>query len=230
MYQNWQVAVVPFIRIPKLSGSHPLVLASAVVVRIGWSFNGVLGFNVLGGSVGGGFANSQAHANALATAIAVSLTSSGLKALLATTTELLTVGIRDVRTANEVEYSGDAGPVVGTGSGDPLPNELAAVVTLRTAKAGKSFRGRSYFSGAIVAESDASGHIVAGFNTAIVAFMTAVQANMGTEGITLCVLSRPRYANLLPPLDIQTYGGNLTPVTSITARDTQWDSQRRRQS
>lgn len=221
---------MPFIRVPKLSGSHPLVLANAVVVRLMWSYNGVLGFNVLGGSVGGGFANSQAHANSLGTAVLGRFTSSGLKALMATTTELLGVGIRDVRTANQPEYVSVAAAVPGTGGGLPLPNELAAVVTLRTALAGKSFRGRSYFSGAVVGESDAAGKIVAAFNTALAAFVTGVQADMGTEGITLAILSRPRFANLVPPLDIQTYAGALTPVTGITTRDTQWDSQRRRQA
>ena len=221
---------MPFIRVPKLSGSHPLVLANAVVVRLNWSFNGVLGFNVLGGSVGGGYTNSQAHANALGTAVLGRYTSSGLKALQATTTSLLGVGIRDVQTANQVEYVSVAAAVPGTGGGAPLPNELAAAITLRTSLAGKSFRGRAYFSGAQAAESDAAGKIVAAYNTALVAFLTGVQADMGTEGITLAVLSRPRFANLPPPADVQTYAGRLTPVTAIVARDVQWDSQRRRQS
>jgi hypothetical protein len=230
MYQKQEGRHMPTIRVPKLSGSHPLVLANAVVVRLNWSFNGVLGFNVLGGSVGGGYTNSQAHANALGTAVLGRFTSSGLKALMATTTSLLGVGIRDVRTANQVEYVSVASAVPGTGSGDPLPNELAAALTYRTALAGKSFRGRSYFSGAIVGESDAAGKIVIAFNTALVAFMTGVQSDMGTEGITLAILSRPRYLNLPPPADLESYAGALTPVTAIIARDVQWDSQRRRQS
>jgi len=204
------------------------VLANAVQVRLHWLFNGVAAFNVLGGIVGGGYANSQAHANTLGAAVLGHFTTSGLAALCATTTELLGVGIRDVRTLNEAEFVSVAAAVSGTGVGDPLPNELAAVVTLRTAKAGKSFRGRSYFSGGIKGESTAAGAIAAGFNTALVAFMTDVQTDMTAEGITLSVLSRPRFANLLPPLDIQTYGGAITPVTAIVTRDTEWDTQRRR--
>jgi hypothetical protein len=221
---------MPFIRVPKLSGSHPLVLPTAVQVRLHWSWNGVLGFNVLAGIVGGGYSNSQAHADALGAAVLGRFTSSGLKALCATTTSLLAAGIRDLQAPNRAEFVSTASAVPGTGSGDPLPNELAAVVTLRTALAGKSFRGRAYFSGAIVAESDASGKIVAAFNTAIAAFMTGVQTDMATEGITLAVLSRPRFANLIPPLDVQTYAGTITPVSAIVTRDTQWDAQRRRQS
>lgn len=221
---------MPFIKVPKLSGAHPLVLDTAVQVRLRWSLNGKLVANILGGQVGGGYTNSQAHANALGTAVIGRFTSSGLKALSASTTEMLGVGIRDVREANLVEYLSAAGGVVGTGAGDPMPNTTAAVVTLRTAFAGKHFRGRVYFGGANEAQNDAAGHIVAAYNTALVAFMEGVQSDMGTEGITLAVLARPAFANLVPPDDIETYAGAVTPVTGIEARDVVWDSQRRRKA
>ena len=147
---------MPWIKVPKLSGSHPLVVANAVIVRLFWSLNGKLAYNVLGGSVGGGYTNSQVHADALATAVLAGFTSSGLKALSASTTELQGAGIRDIRSANLVEYSQTGSPVAGTGAGDPMPNEVAAVVTLRTAFAGKHFRGRVYISGANEAQNDAA--------------------------------------------------------------------------
>ena len=221
---------MPTLRIPKLSGSHPLVMGTAVQVRLHWSYNGKPAFNVLGGIVGGGYINSQAHADSLSAAVMGHFTTSGLRALMATTTSLLAVGIRNLRIANEAEFpSASGGPLAGTGAGFPMPNEVAAVVTLRTAKAGKSFRGRNYFSGGVVGENDAAGHIVSAFNTALAAFMADVSTDMTAEGITLAVISRPRFANLLPPLDIETYAGNITAVTSILTRDTKWDSQRRRQ-
>lgn len=201
-----------------------LILANAVQVRLHWSFNGILGFNVLGGIVGGGYANSQAHANALGAAVLGHFTTSGLAALMATTTQLVAVGIRDVRVANQAEFVSVAAAVPGTGAGDPLPNQLAAVVTLRTALAGKSYRGRAYFSGAIEAENDGTGKIAAAFNTALVAFVTDVQTDMAAEGITLAVLSRPRSS---PPFPV-VYAGAITPVTAIVTRDTEWDTQRRR--
>jgi hypothetical protein len=205
--------------------SHPLVLAAAVQVRLHWTMNGVDAYNVLGGRVAGGFVNSQAHATALGAAILGRFTSSGLKALCATTTSLISAGIRDVRAANQVEYVSVAAAVAGTGAGNPLPNEVAACVTLRTALAGKSYRGRNYFGGFIVGENDAAGAIVAALNTALVSFMTGTQTDMSTEGITLAVLSRPRYD---PVSGALTYAGALNDVTSITARDTKWDTQRRR--
>lgn len=222
--------VMPYIRVPKLSGSHPLVVEDAVQVRLFWTFNGISGLNVLGGMVGGGYTNSQTHANTAGAAILDDFTDSGLAALMADTTSLLGVGIRDVREANQVEYISTAASVPGTGGATPLPNSLAAVVTLRTALAGKRYRGRVYFSGANEAQNDASGHIASAFNAALVGFMEAVQSNLGAEGITLAVLSRPNFLNLVPPADIQTYAGHVEPVTAIVTRDTLWDTQRRRKS
>lgn len=219
---------MPWIRVPKLSGSHPLVLANAVQVRLIWQCASKSVSNVLAGQVGGGYTNSQVHADALGVDVLADFTSSGLKALMADSTYLVGVGIRDLRTANQVEYISTATEVIGTGAGDPLPNELAAVVTLRTALAGKRYRGRVYFSGANEAQNSGTGTIEGAFNTAIVTFMTNVQADMGTQGITLSVLSRPTYLNLAPPADTMVWPGALTPVTAITARDTAWDSQRRR--
>lgn len=191
-----------------------LVIPTAVQVRLHWTMNGVDAYNVLGGAVAGGFAATQTIANNLGTAILGHFTTSGLAALCATTTSLISAGLRDVRTANQSEYVSAAAAVPGTGAGNPLPNEVAAVVTLRTALAGRRYRGRAYLGGFIVGENDATGRIVAGLNTAMVTFMTNVQTDMAAQGITLAVLSR-KY--LLA-----------TPVASITARDTSWDTQRSR--
>jgi hypothetical protein len=208
--------------------SHPLVLATAVQVRLHWTLNGIDAFNVLGGIVAGGYINDQTHADALDAAVKTGYTSSGLKALQAATTDLVSAAIRDVRAANQVEYVGSNASIAGTGGGDPLPNGVAAVVTLRTGKAGKSFRGRAFFGGANEGQNDATGHIVAAYNTALVAFMAAVQSAMGGQGITLAILSRPRFSKVDPFPMI--YAGDITAVTAIVTRDTLWDSQRRRKS
>lgn len=191
-----------------------LVIPTAVQVRLRWTFNGIAGYNVIGGTVGGGFANSQAIANTIGTAVNGHFTTSGLAALCATTTSLLGVGVRDIRVANQPEFQSAAAAVPGTGAGNPLPNEVAAVVTLRTALAGRSYRGRAYFSGFIVGENSATGSIVAGLNTALVTFVTNVQTDLAASGITMAVLSRTHLSG--------------TPVTLIQTRDSEWDTQRRR--
>lgn len=204
-----------------------LVVPSAVQVRLHWTLNGVDAYNVLGGSVAGGFAASQAIANALGAAILGHFTSSGLAALMATTTSLLSAGLRDIRTANQPEFVSVAAAVPGTGAGDPLPNQIAAVITLRTALAGKSYRGRAYYGGANEAQNGATGAIAAAFNTALVTFTTNIQTDMAAQGITLAVISRPFAGAAGPPVRPARVG-QATPVTGIIARDTKWDTQRRR--
>lgn len=204
-----------------------LVVPSAVQLRLHWTMNGVDCFNVLGGAVAGGFTASQAIANALGTAILGRFTSSGLAALCATTTSLISVGLRDIRVANQPEFVSVAAAVPGTGAGNPLPNHVAAVVTLRTALAGRSFRGRAYFGGFIVAENTAAGAIVAALNTALVSFVTGAQTDMAASAITLGVVSRPFAGAAGPPVR-PARPGVVTPVTGIIARDTKWDTQRRR--
>lgn len=193
-----------------------LVVPGAVQVRLHWTMNGADAYNVIGGSVGGGFANSQAIVDALDSAIKGHLTSTGLAALLATTTSLVSVGVRDIRLANEAEFVGSNAAVPGTGAGNPLPNEVAATVTLRTARAGKSFRGRMYFGGFIVGENTGSGQISAGLNAALVTFVQAMNNDMSAQGITPAIVSRKLLV--------------ATPVTGVMTRDTLWDSQRRRKS
>jgi hypothetical protein len=193
-----------------------LVVPGAVQVRLHWTMNGADAYNVIGGSVGGGFANSQAVADALDAAIKGHLTSTGLAALLAATTSLVSVGIRDIRVANEAEFVGSNAAVPGTGGGNPLPNEVAATVTLRTARAGKSFRGRMYFGGFIVGENTGTGQISAALNTTLVSFVQAMNNDMSAQGITPAIVSRKLLV--------------ATPVTGVITRDTLWDSQRRRKS
>lgn len=204
-----------------------LVVPSAVQVRLHWTLNGVDCFNVLGGSVAGGFAASQAIANTIGAAILGRFTSSGLAALCATTTSLISVGLRDIRTANQPEFVSVAAAVPGTGAGNPLPNQLAAVVTLRTALAGRSFRGRAYFGGFIAGENTAAGAILAALNTALVAFVTNMQTDLAASAITLGVISRPFAGAAGPPVRPARLG-SVTPVTGIVTRDTKWDTQRRR--
>lgn len=205
-----------------------LIVGSAVQLRLHWTMNGVDCFNVLGGAVAGGFAASQAIANTIGAAVAGRFTSSGLAALCATTTSLISVGLRDIRIANQPEFVSVAAAVPGTGAGNPLPNHVAAVVTLRTALAGRSFRGRIYFGGFIVGENTAAGAIVAGLNTAMVAFVTGIQTDLAASSITLGVVSRPFAGRTSPPPVLPARAGVVTPVTAIIARDTKWDTQRRR--
>lgn len=198
-----------------------LVIRDTVEVKILWEYlPGFPGRNVLHGIVAGGFNNTQAITNSIGNAIASAYTSSGLAALCPATVRCFGASVRDIRSANLPELISATTAVPGTAATDLLPKQTAFVVTLRTANAGRSYRGRVYLGGFAEGNNDASGNAAAAVSTAAVAFITAVQSAMAAQGITLAVGSR---ANI--PLNKTDFS---TPVTAIQARNSLWDTQRKR--
>src|SRR5262245_50755311 len=126
-------------------------------LRLMWSHVGsVTAFNVLAAVKPGAVVVNQALADALGTAIKSGLTTSGLAPVLATTTSLTKIGIRDYSTANQVEFIDAGAAVAGGSAGDPLNPSQSFVVTLRTGLAGPRYRGRVYISGFTENANDAS--------------------------------------------------------------------------
>lgn len=198
-----------------------LIVPNAGQLRLIWSLGGALyALNVLGVVNTGAVAITQALTNTIGTAIKSALTSSTLGANIHTTVALANVGLRDVRSANTAEFLDSGGATAGTATGDVLPPQTAIVVTLRTAQAGRSFRGRVYLCGFAEASNATGGTSALG--TAPVGFVTAIKSALVTSGLDLGVLSRPA------PLAAPPRAGFITPVTSIVMRDTVWDTQRRR--
>lgn len=104
--------------------------------------------------------------------------------------------------------------ITGVNTGDPLPAEVALVVTLRTGRRGRSFRGRVY-----VGPINEAINVPPGVPNAANVADTATQwntflTNLVGSGVSLVVAS---YTLLLA-----------TDVTTCTV-DQIWDSQRRRQ-
>lgn len=198
-----------------------LVVANAAQMRLIWGLGGQLyALNVLGVVNTGAVAITQALANTLGTAIKSAVTSSGLVGALNTTVTLANIGIRDIRTANTAEFLDTGGAVAGTAAGGLLPPQTAFVITLRTASAGRSFRGRVYLCGFDESVNTATGTIQSSATS--VNFVTAIQSALVASSLNLGVLSRPA-PDALPPR-----AGFITPVTSVVARDAVWDTQRRR--
>lgn len=205
-------------------------------------YSGQLAVQVIGARVSGSVTFNQALATTLGSAIKSAWTTN-FAALCTSNTSLVRVAIRDMRTANQPEFRDLAAAVSGTATGtDPLPTQLAAVVTLRTALSGKSFRGRTYFGGFSEAQSDAAGRASAAVGTAITAFMTAVDSALTASQLDLAVLSRPAEAFTITKTTFHNDGtttadiigrgnarpGAATPVTIIESRNTNWETQRSR--
>jgi hypothetical protein len=200
-------------------------IPQGVFLRLLWSKGGALhAVNVLGAINPSGVAITQALTNTIGAAIKAAMGSTGLTPQLHTGISLVSVGLRNVNVANQPEFLDSGAAVPGSATGDPLPPQIAFCVTLRTALAGRSYRGRVYLQGYTEASSDTNGNPTAGTGSVGVAFITAIGSTLTANNLTLAVLSRAN-PNKLPPK--AAFG---TAVTAIVNRDLIWDTQRRRAS
>jgi len=206
-----------------------LVVPNAAICRIAWvqgtrSWLNVFGLTVLTNPP----TFDQALANTLATAWGTALTNNAILSKMPTSTRFHALFIRDIRTANQPEFESAAQDLAGTGTGDALPLSLAAAVTLRTALAGRSFRGRTFFSGWDETQNDANGRIAAALNTALESLIGTFNTSLRANGLEIGVLSRPADAKTIPAKTTPARAGQVNSMTQVIARDTRWESQRRR--
>lgn len=103
--------------------------------------------------------------------------------------------------------------IPGVAASEPLPASVAAVVTLRTALRGRSFRGRVYQAPFTEAANTATGTILASSVTGVLQQWVAHLSALVGTGLSLVVAS---YHLALA-----------TDVASVSV-DTRWDTQRRR--
>jgi hypothetical protein len=205
----------------------PLVIANGAQLRLLYSFAGQTAVNVYGAVVTGSVTFDQALANSLATSIKGAWTSN-LASLCNANTHLFRVGIRDLRSANAPEFLDTQAVASGSATAvDSLPPQLALCVTLRTAKAGKSFRGRSYIGGFDEAQNDTNGLTSQATATATIAFVTAIDTALKANGMALGVISRPANARTITKTTAARAGA-VNQVTLIESRNLTWETQRRR--
>ena len=192
----------------------PVIINSTYSIILVWSLSGAdWALNNLHAQLPGGESVTQGLADSWATDLNALHDSSGLAALQPATVALDRVQLRDLRTPNQpLIESNVASP--GTGAGDLLVRAASIVVTMRTALAGRSFRGRSYVPGFNEAQNGVDGTIAPAASAAAAAWIGAIRTAATARGHTLSVGS--------PKL------GTSQPVTAQLVRDNVWDVQRRR--
>jgi hypothetical protein len=193
----------------------PLIVPSGALVRLIWNAGSApYAVNVIGCRKTGATVIDQALANAVGAMIKSGLNASGANGVMGTGISLANVGVRDISTANNVEFLDSGAAVPGGDVGKLLPPQVAQCITLRTARAGKSFRGRMYVPGYTITASDQNGAIVASTRDTTVAFVNAIRTGLPAHGLTMAIVSR---ANLTTEL-----------VTLVQGRDLVWDTIRGR--
>lgn len=141
------------------------------------------------------------------------LAQTAFRAYLQSGFTLSQVGLRDMNSANNPEYATAVTGAAGTSTDAWLPGQITLCATLRTAKAGRSYRGRYYQSG--FAHNASSGFVAqSGVQAAMLGWLNALDAGLDAQGLTLGVGSRAL--------------GKTEAVTGIVLRDLTWDTQRRR--
>jgi len=206
----------------------PLVIAGAAQLNLHWVNQGLPFNNVLGVSAPPGVVIDQTLAETVGAAIKTAYNSSTLNTHMGTSTGLQSVGLRDLRTAGQPEYL-DSGTVqAGNGLTDTLPPQTALVVSVRTARAGASFRGRIYLGGFVEGDNGPTGLVLQAAADAAVGFIDGVGAALNASGMALAVLSYPREAKTIPEKIIPAKTGFVTPSTVVEVRNLLWDTQRRR--
>lgn len=193
-----------------------LVIPATVLVRMVWGYGAVgAGVNVLGFRKLTGAAVDQTVANSIDAAIKSAHTSSGLRALQPTQISLNYAAVRDISSPNLPEFIGTGASQPGTAAaGQALPPQIALVVTLRTAKAGKPFRGRSFVPFWHSSANDTSGNATAAAQTAAKAFIDGIDSGLTPLGFDLAVVSRLQVENNV--------------VTATIVRNAAWDTIRKR--
>lgn len=193
----------------------PLVIPDTARVNVVWALSGQeYAVNVLHYNIGGAIGIGAGTATALAAAIDTAFSASNLDGWLDSSVELARVGVRDLRVANQPEYNAPLS-TFGTLSGDILPLQTSLCITLRTALAGKSYRGRTYITGFGEGANTSVGTCDAVAATAAVDFMTDL--------MSLTVLGNTWTLGVMSPTL-----GEINDVVSVEARDAIWDTQRRR--
>ena len=145
---------------------------------------------------------------------------SALKSSLATAVAYSGVDVYDIRTVGgNVVYNTDG---IGTGSdtAEPLPVNLAIVVTLRTQTRGRSGRGRVYVGG--FSEDKFDGEVwSAGAETAAEAYIQACKTNAETAGWGFALRS-------IQQDQVKFDTAVMRPITSFGVRNRLPATQRRR--
>lgn len=210
----------------------PAPIANAVQVRLLWTDPSRTFMNVLHAVWNAAGPLAPNVAETLFAALKASAGGTGWLSLLPPSTSFTGVDVRDLRVANAplINSTGAAAPGTVGGTFIPMPPQVAQVVTLRTASAGRAFRGRVYLGGLSTASDDGTGRILAGANTAGVSFVQAAHAAIQAAGgagqgiLQRALPDRPGHGGVTLPAR----PGAIIPVTGWVARDVIFDTQRRR--
>lgn len=207
------------------------ILPLCAEIRLTWNQeDGKQAHNVLHGRYATSFNGTVAQANAIMTALTTGAAWTAYAGFLATQTQFAAVAIRDRNALDQPYIISTNAPVSGTSVSASLPNEVAAVMTLPTAKAGPRYRGRMYLPGFATNALGAGNLISNGAATAMQNWYNLIAGAFTAQGYTFCLGLPPRAAYDSPRTGahFDARPAETPAVVGGGNRDFHWDSQRRR--
>jgi hypothetical protein len=168
-------------------------------------------------------------ANALATSVGSSITSSGWSGFMKTGSSFDGVEVKDISTAHNPAFISDVAGVPAAGAASPLGDNTALCVSKETAKAGREWRGRMYLGGLDGTVTSDGKNMSGPAKIAAGNFGEGIRLAFSSAGIPMCIAQRALQAgkdsagNDLPPRTASYF-----PVTRCVVKDNRLDSQRRR--
>jgi hypothetical protein len=142
---------------------------------------------------------------------------------------LFQVGVKDLNAPFLPEYLSTGAAMAGSGALTPLGDHTAIVVSLKTSKSGREWRGRIYLGGLDAGATTDGRTATQAAVTAAGAFGEALRAAFSTNQIPLVIGQRELLSGTtstgaaLPPR-----AANKVPVTRAIVSDNRLDTQRRR--
>jgi hypothetical protein len=208
----------------------PVIIPNAVKFILVWTLgDGKSARNVLGGIKTSFTTPSQAIAEQARAAIVGHPNFGPYMAQIAPTASFAAVELQDISVGGSPIYRSTGASTPGTATGTELPNEVALVTTIRTAKVGAQWRGRYYLPGYSSAAIGAGNVITAAAMTAAQNFSVAISAGMGAIGLQWALLQPARAAYTgSSGTQHPARSAHAEPMTTVIVRDNHWDSQRRR--
>lgn len=210
-------------------GDHTIPSTAAIILT--WTTaSGKVARNILHARYTGTFAGSQAQCNGILSGLTSGAQWTALALHIAPTASLAFVSIRDVAQENQPLISSNGAAHPGTSTGTELPDEVAAVLTLRTAFTGRQHRGRMYIPG-WATTALATGNVIApAAVTALANWGSIIAGVLSANGGYLWGIGHLHRLAYTSPIGtpIPERPAGLVPIQSTEVRDNHWDSMRRR--
>lgn len=209
----------------------PVVLGNAVRVMPLWQLpDGKLARNVVGGIKGSFTVASSAVAEAIRAAWIANANWAPMIARMAPSVSFVGIEIQDLQQAGNPIFRSTGTAIAGTSAGIALPDEVALVLTLRTARVGRQWRGRLYQPGWTSTDLGSGGVAATAAINALTGYAGCVIAGLAAGGLTWGLIKPARQAYTSPTTGVSypARAASIEPIVTTTVRDNHWDTQRRR--